>query len=137
MIYQTESTFTRPKENRIFFLIFHCWWLACIVSFTCIKPFSLLLILIRLVFLFHIPMSYETNQGLKNPLARRQGLVISTFGLAEIISCMPDGLVKIYIGYWQTCQYSCIYLYVICCLMSSNVLFIQPLAFCRNWEQRR
>jgi hypothetical protein len=35
-------------------------WLACIVSFTCIKPFSLLLILIRVVFLFHIPMSYET-----------------------------------------------------------------------------
>ena len=32
-------------------------------------------------------------QGLKNPLARRPGLVISTFGLAEIISCMPDGLV--------------------------------------------
>jgi hypothetical protein len=27
------------------------------------------------------------------------GLVISTFGLAEIINCMPDGLVKIYIGY--------------------------------------
>ena len=25
--------------------------------------------------------------------------VISTFGLAEIISCMSDGLVKIYIGY--------------------------------------
>jgi hypothetical protein len=24
-----------------------------------------------------------------------------------------------------------------CCLISSNVLFIQPLAFCRNWEQRR
>jgi hypothetical protein len=38
-------------------------------------------------------------QGLKNPLARRLELVISTFGLAEIISCMPDGLVKIYIGY--------------------------------------
>ena len=38
-------------------------------------------------------------QGLKNHLARRPGLVISTFGLAEIISCMPDGLVKIYIGY--------------------------------------
>jgi hypothetical protein len=38
-------------------------------------------------------------QGLTNPLARRPGLVISTFGLAEIISCMPDGLVKIYIGY--------------------------------------
>ena len=36
---------------------------------------------------------------LTNPLARRPGLVISTFGLAEIISCMPDGLVKIYIGY--------------------------------------
>jgi hypothetical protein len=33
-------------------------------------------------------------QGLKNPLARCPGLVISTFGLAEIISCMPDGLVK-------------------------------------------
>jgi hypothetical protein len=33
-------------------------------------------------------------QGLKNPLARHPGLVISTFGLAEIISCMPDGLVK-------------------------------------------
>jgi hypothetical protein len=42
---------------------------------------------------------------------RRPGLVISTFGLAEIISCMPDRLVKIYIGYWQTCQYSCIYIY--------------------------
>jgi hypothetical protein len=38
-------------------------------------------------------------QGLENPLARRPGLVISTFGLAEIISCMPDALVKIYIGY--------------------------------------
>jgi hypothetical protein len=37
-------------------------------------------------------------QGLKNPLARRLGLVISTFGLAEIISCMPDGLVKKYIS---------------------------------------
>ena len=37
-------------------------------------------------------------QGLKNPLARHPGLVISTFGLAEIISCMPDGLVKIYIS---------------------------------------
>jgi hypothetical protein len=39
-----------------------------------------------------------------NPLGRetaikRPGLVISTFGLAEIISCMPDGLVKKYIGY--------------------------------------
>jgi hypothetical protein len=51
------------------------------------------------------------QQGFKNPLARRPGLVISTFGLAEIISCMPHGLVKIYIGYWQTCQYSRIYLY--------------------------
>jgi hypothetical protein len=50
-------------------------------------------------------------QGLTNPLARCPGLVISTFGLAEIISCMPDGLVKIYIGYWQTCQYSRIFLY--------------------------
>ena len=39
------------------------------------------------------------NQGLKNSLARRPGLVISTFGLAEIISCMPDGLVKKNIGY--------------------------------------
>ena len=51
------------------------------------------------------------DQGLINPLARRPGLVIFTFGLAEIISCMPNGLVKIYIGYWQTCQYSHIYLY--------------------------
>jgi ribonuclease HI len=33
------------------------------------------------------------SQGLINPLARHPGLVISTFGLAEIISCMPDGLV--------------------------------------------
>jgi hypothetical protein len=31
--------------------------------------------------------------------------------LPEIINCMPDGLVKIYIGYWQTCQYLRIYLY--------------------------
>jgi hypothetical protein len=61
-----------------------------------------------------IDASYQVSvhlQGLKNPLARCPGLVISTFGLAEIISCMPDGLVKIYIGYWETCQYSCIYLY--------------------------
>jgi len=39
----------------------------------------------------------KLKQGLKNPLARRPGLVISTFGLAEIISCMPDRLVKKYI----------------------------------------
>ena len=61
VIHQTESTFTRRKKIVIF-LIFHCWWLACTVSFTCIKPISLLLILIRVVFLFHIPMSYETNK---------------------------------------------------------------------------
>jgi hypothetical protein len=60
------------------------------------------------------------GQGLTNPLARRPGLVISTFGLAEIIGCMPDGLVKIYIGYWQTCQYSCIYLYSYICYMLFN-----------------
>ena len=36
----------------------------------------------------------ESNQGLTIPLARRPGLVISTFELAEIISCMPNGLVK-------------------------------------------
>ena len=48
------------------------------------------------------------------------GLVISTFGLAEIINCMPDGLVKIYIGYWQTCQYSHIYLYSYICYMLFN-----------------
>ena len=41
----------------------------------------------------------QSYQGLINPLARRTGVVISTFGLAEIISCMPDGLVKIYIEY--------------------------------------
>jgi hypothetical protein len=35
------------RKKIVIFLIFHCWWLACIVSFTCIKPFSLLLILIR------------------------------------------------------------------------------------------
>ena len=39
------------------------------------------------------------TRGLTNPLARRPGVVISTFGLAKIISCMPDGIVKIYIGY--------------------------------------
>jgi hypothetical protein len=33
--------------------------------------------------------------------------------------------------------YLLIFIYVICCLISSNVLFIQPLAFCRNWEQIR
>ena len=27
---------------------------------------------------------------------------------------------------------SLIFIYVICCLISSNVLFIRPLAFCRN-----
>jgi hypothetical protein len=50
-------------------------------------------------------------QGLNNPLARRPELVISTFGLAEIISCMPVRLAKKNIGYWQTCQYSRSYLY--------------------------
>jgi hypothetical protein len=33
--------------------------------------------------------------------------------------------------------YLLIFIYVICCLISNNVLFIQPLAFCWNWEQRR
>ena len=38
---------------------------------------------------------WQTNlQELKYPLARRPGLVISTFGLAEIITCMPDRLIK-------------------------------------------
>ena len=60
---------------------------------------------------FLLICAFQLKQGLKNPLARRLGLVISTFGLAEIISCMPDGLVKIYIRYWQTCQYSRSYLY--------------------------
>jgi hypothetical protein len=44
-------------------------------------------------------LPFMDSQGLINPLAQPLGLVISTFGLAEIISCMPDGLVKIYIGY--------------------------------------
>jgi hypothetical protein len=45
--HQAESTFTRLKEIH-YVLIFHCWWLACIVLFTCIDPFSLLLILISI-----------------------------------------------------------------------------------------
>jgi hypothetical protein len=49
----------------------------------------------------------------KNPLARRPGLVISTFGLAEIISCMADGLVKKHIGSWQIFVYLLIFIYVI------------------------
>ena len=71
--------------------------------------FNLTFIIIS--FMTHKNSILELIQGLINPLARCPWLVISTFGLAEIISCMPDGLVKIYIGYWQTCQYSCIYLY--------------------------
>ena len=67
-----------------------------------------------------------TCQGLKNPLALCPGLVISTFGLVEIISCMPDGLVKIYIGYWQTCQYSRIYLYYGFSLLHIFSLVLQP-----------
>ena len=46
-----------------------------IVSFTCIKPFSLLLILIRVVFLFHIPMSYETNKE-KNGMGTKSFITI-------------------------------------------------------------
>jgi hypothetical protein len=55
----------------------------------------------NLVVFYYLSVSeiWHDKQGLTNPLARRPGLVISTFGLAEIISCMPDGLVKIYIGY--------------------------------------
>ena len=71
-------------------------------------------------------------QGLINPLAWRAGLVISTFGLAEIISCMPNGLIKnIYriLTNLSIFAYLLIFIYIICCLISSNVLFIQPLAF--------
>ena len=56
-----------------------------------------------------IIFSFVYPSGVKKSTS--PGLVISTFGLAEIISSMPDGLVKKYIGYLQTCQYSCIYLY--------------------------
>ena len=43
-----------------------------------------------------IDMSHHS--GVKKSPSPTPGLVISTFGLAEIISCMPDGLVKIYIS---------------------------------------
>ena len=33
--------------------------------------------------------------------------------------------------------YLLIFIYVICCLISSNVLFIQPLAFCRNLRAKK
>ena len=54
--------------------------------------------------------------------------VISTFGLDEIISCMPDGLVKIYIGYWQICQHSRIYLYSCYMLFNQQQCFIYSTA---------
>ena len=68
------------------------------------KTVSSLLLLTHTWWCENITVSPCGMQGSKNPLARHPGLVISTFGLAEIISCMPDGLVKIYIGYWQTCH---------------------------------
>jgi hypothetical protein len=63
-----------------------------------IPVFSKFLVSRRLLKLFYD----ENTQFFYLLCSRRPGLVISTFGLAEIISCMPDGLVKIYIGYWQT-----------------------------------
>jgi hypothetical protein len=51
------------------------------------------------------------------------GLVISTFGLAEIISCMPDGLVKKYnwiLTNLSIFTYLLIFIYVICCLISAK-----------------
>ena len=39
--YEIVNFFTRPnqllpeRKKIVIFLIFHCWWLACIVSFTC------------------------------------------------------------------------------------------------------
>jgi hypothetical protein len=66
------------------------------------------------------------------------GLVISTFGLAKIISCMPDGLVKKYIGYGQTCQYSRIYLYSACLLPSVDGLVKKICIGChptRQWPR--
>jgi hypothetical protein len=46
---------------------------------------------------------------------------------------MPDGLVKIYIGYWQTCQYSRIYLYSYTVLPRSIApRFIAKLVYCQN-----
>jgi hypothetical protein len=47
---------------------------------------------------------YNINQGLKNPLARRPGLVISTFGLAEINSCMPDVLWRVMQFFYLLCS---------------------------------
>jgi hypothetical protein len=44
------------SPDRMSYKFFYNFAFACIVSFTCIKSFSLLLILIKVVFLFHIPM---------------------------------------------------------------------------------
>ena len=70
--------------------------------------------------------SIYVRQGLKSSLARRPGLVISTFGLAEIISSMPDGLVKIYIGYWQTCVST--YIHICYMLFNQQQCFIYSTA---------
>ena len=70
--------------------------------------------------------------GVKQSTSPTPGLVISTFGLADIISCMPDGLVKIYIGYWQTCQYSRIYLYSYS-LFAENGVIVRNLNY-RPWQ---
>ena len=48
----------QKERKSLFFLICHCWWLACIVSFTCIKPFSLLLSFLvnalHIFYFFHV-----------------------------------------------------------------------------------
>jgi hypothetical protein len=62
-------------------------------------------------------------QGLKNPLVRRTGLVIFTFRLAEIVSCMHDGLVKIIYQILTNLSifaYLLIFIYDIICYMLFN-----------------
>ena len=97
-------------------------------------------ILIKPVFSDYLPYvpALCNPQGLKNPLVRCPELVISTFGSAEIISCMPDRLVNKYIGYEQPCQYSSIYLYSGCLLPSVDGLVKKICIGChptRQWPR--
>jgi hypothetical protein len=85
-------------------------------------------------------LTYFQVQGLTNPLARRPGLVISTFWASwnnQLYVRLASKKIYWILTNLSIFAYLLIFIYVIFCLISSNVLFIQALAFCRNWEQRR
>ena len=125
---QYSCAYTKPLD----FCHFHFYIFECFMLF-------LVLLSTMTVLLFLFSKRYTTSGVKKSPSLTPGASNFHIWASWNNQLYARRASKNIYIGYWQTCQYSRIYLYlyVICCLISSNVLFIQPLAFCRNWEQRR